>query len=74
MKDEEEDRAIKVRDKEEDNTKKTKGKKDKQPQQLKIEPWGIYQRATPDQNNMFNITDLPKETYEPPATPKGRLR
>ena len=23
---------------------------------------------------MFNLTDLPVETYEPPPTPKGRLR
>ena len=41
---------------------------------MKTEPWGIYFKAKPDHNNMFNLDDLPRETYEPPSTPKGRLR
>jgi hypothetical protein len=31
-------------------------------------------KAAPDQNHMFNVDDLPPETYEPPATPNGRMR
>lgn len=38
------------------------------------EPWGIYFKSKPDQNHMFNLNDLPPEIYEPPPTPKGKLR
>jgi len=38
------------------------------------EPWGIYFKAKPDANGMFHTNQLPSETYEPPPSPKGRLR
>ena len=41
---------------------------------IRREPWGIYFKALPDLNNMFDFNDLPKETFEPPVTPKGNLR
>ena len=41
---------------------------------IQREPWGIYFKALPDLNNMFDFNDLPKETFEPPVTPKGNLR
>ena len=40
----------------------------------KKEPWGIYFKAIPDLNHMFALGDLPVETFEPPPTPKGKLR
>ena len=88
MKDEMENRAVQNRngakqgDKESSSLtrKSTKSKKDKNKnkdqgeQKLLVEPWGIYQKVTPDENNNFQLSDLPKEMYEPPTTPKGRLR
>ena len=41
---------------------------------IQKEPYGIYFKALPDLNNMFDINDLPRETFEPPSTPKGNLR
>ena len=40
----------------------------------KEQPWGIFFKAVPDLNHNFNVNDLPQETFEPPPTPKGRLR
>ena len=39
-----------------------------------IVPFGVYFKQRPDANGNFNISQLPKETYEPPPTPKGSLR
>ena len=38
------------------------------------EPWGIYLKIRPDHNGNFSLNQIPPETYEPPATPKGKLR
>lgn len=38
------------------------------------EPWAYYMKVRPDPNNNFNVTDLPKETFVPPPSPRGKLR
>lgn len=38
------------------------------------EPWGWWMKAKPDQFGNFRVDDLPPETFEPPASPKGGLR
>ena len=37
-------------------------------------PWGFYLKIKPDSNGLYMPSDLPAETFEPPSTPKGRLR
>ena len=38
------------------------------------QPWGIFAKIKPDQHGNYKPSDLPAETFEPPPTPKGKLR
>mmetsp|Transcript_8703 Transcript_8703/g.13489 ORF Transcript_8703/g.13489 Transcript_8703/m.13489 type:complete len:121 (+) Transcript_8703:79-441(+) len=53
-------------------SKTSKSKDDDDPNEP--EPWGIYMKVKPDIFNNFTVHDLPDETFEPPSTPKGKLR
>ena len=71
----------------EDNKKQNKTKADVTKEEIKnamdltsnkdpdgFQPWGIFNRIKPDYNGYYTTEDLPPETYEPPSTPKGKLR
>ena len=44
------------------------------PNQDGTAPWGIFASIKPDTHGNYSVLDLPRETYEPPSTPKGKLR